>query len=51
MHHPAFPYLALLAANIIYGANYSIAKAVMPNYLQPFAFIMVRVLVALAVSP
>jgi drug/metabolite transporter (DMT)-like permease len=36
-------HLALLAVNIIYGANYSIAKEVMPAYVQPFAFVMMRV--------
>jgi len=41
-------HLALLTANIIYGANYSIAKEVMPVYVQPFAFVMMRVGGALA---
>jgi drug/metabolite transporter (DMT)-like permease len=36
-------HLALLMANIIYGANYSIAKEVMPAYVQPFAFVVMRV--------
>jgi drug/metabolite transporter (DMT)-like permease len=36
-------HLALLIANIIYGANYSIAKEVMPAYVQPFAFVVMRV--------
>lgn len=36
-------HLAVLVANIIYGANYSIAKQVMPEYIQPFGFIVVRV--------
>jgi drug/metabolite transporter (DMT)-like permease len=35
-------HLALLAANIIYGLNYSIAKAVMPDYIKPFALVSVR---------
>lgn len=30
-------------AALIYGANYTIAKGVMPEYLQPFGFIIVRV--------
>lgn len=34
---------ALLAANIIYGANYSIAKEVMPSVIKPFGFILLRV--------
>ncbi len=36
-------HLALLTANIIYGANYSIMKEVMPAYIQPFAFVLMRV--------
>jgi len=35
-------HLALLAANIIYGANFSIAKAIMPEYIKPFGFIVLR---------
>lgn len=37
-------HLALLGANIIYGLNYSVAKDVMPEYIQPFGFILLRVL-------
>lgn len=36
-------HLAILITNIIYGANYSIAKLVMPVYIQPFAFVLLRV--------
>lgn len=36
-------HLALFTAALIYGANYTIAKGVMPQYLQPFGFIIVRV--------
>jgi drug/metabolite transporter (DMT)-like permease len=35
-------HIALIAANIIYGLNYSIAKAVMPDYIKPFALVTVR---------
>jgi len=35
-------HLSLLAANIIYGFNYSIAKAIMPDYIKPFALVSVR---------
>ena len=42
------PHLALLAANIIYGINYAVAKDVMPNYIEPFGFILLRVLGALS---
>lgn len=41
------PHLAILGANLIYGVNYSIAKDVMPAYIQPFGFIFYRVLGAL----
>jgi drug/metabolite transporter (DMT)-like permease len=40
-------HFALLGANIIYGANYLIAKGVMPNKIGPSAFIFVRVLGAI----
>ncbi len=39
-------HLSVLFANIIYGANYSIAKEVMPVLIQPFAFILIRVCAA-----
>jgi len=35
-------HLSLLAANIIYGLNYSIAKAVMPDHIKPFALVSIR---------
>ncbi len=35
-------HLALLGANIIYGANYIIAKGVMPNKIGPTAFVFIR---------
>ncbi len=41
-------HLAVLAANLIYGANYSIAKKVMPVYLMPLGFVLVRVAVTTA---
>lgn len=39
-------YAALGLVNLIYGGNYGIAKAVMPQYLKPFGFIFSRVLFA-----
>jgi drug/metabolite transporter (DMT)-like permease len=39
-------HLALGFVGLIYGANYIIAKGVMPDYLLPNAFIMLRVSVA-----
>lgn len=44
--------LALIAvsiATLIYGLNFTIAKAVMPLYVQPFGFILIRVLGATAI--
>ncbi|MFN8241169.1 MAG: DMT family transporter [Bacteroidales bacterium] len=35
-------HLALLAANLIYGLNFSIAKSVMPMYIKPLALVSVR---------
>lgn len=40
-------HLALVAVALIYGLNYSIAKDVMPTYIQPRGFILVRVVGAL----
>lgn len=36
-------HLALMGANLIYGINYTVAKDVMPNYIEPFGFILLRV--------
>ncbi|NVK51841.1 MAG: DMT family transporter [Flavobacteriaceae bacterium] len=36
-------HLALLGANFIYGANYIIAKGIMPNKIGPSAFIFLRI--------
>ena len=44
-----FAHLAVIAANIIYGLNYVIAKGIMPDYLQPRVIIMFRVLGAMIV--
>jgi drug/metabolite transporter (DMT)-like permease len=41
-------HLSLLAANIIYGLNYSIAKAVMPDHIKPFALVSIRSISAAA---
>jgi drug/metabolite transporter (DMT)-like permease len=35
-------HLSLLAANILYGLNYSIAKSVMPDEIKPFALVALR---------
>lgn len=36
--------MALLSANLIYGANHLIAKGVMPNKIGPSAFVFLRIL-------
>jgi len=39
--------LALIAASFValfYAANFSIAKEVMPHYIKPFGFILLRVI-------
>ncbi|MGB0390294.1 MAG: DMT family transporter [Salibacteraceae bacterium] len=37
-------HLAVFGANLIYGINYTVAKDVMPEFLTPNGFILVRVL-------
>jgi len=37
-------HIALFAANLIYGANYIVAKEAMPEYIAPFGFILIRVI-------
>jgi drug/metabolite transporter (DMT)-like permease len=39
-------HLALFSVALIYAANYSIAKTVMPAYVQPFGLIVIRVVSA-----
>lgn len=36
------PHLALLGASLIYGVNYTVAKGLMPDHLQPLGFILTR---------
>jgi drug/metabolite transporter (DMT)-like permease len=38
-------HFSVFTANLIYGANYTIAKNVMPEYIKPFAFIVIRVVI------
>ena len=38
-----FAYFSIIAANIIYGLNYVIAKGIMPDYLSPKAIIFFRI--------
>ena len=39
-------HLAVFSANLIYGANYNIAKVVMPELIQPNGFVLLRVFFA-----
>ncbi len=41
-------HLALLGANLFYGAGFTIAKTVMPRLIQPLGFILIRVAVVTA---
>ena len=41
-------HLALLVANLIYAINYSFAKDVMPDFIMPSGFILLRVIGALS---
>ncbi|MEX0968566.1 MAG: DMT family transporter [Bacteroidia bacterium] len=40
-------HLSMIGVSLIYGGNYTVAKEVMPAFIQPSGFIMVRVWVAL----
>ena len=40
------PHAALMAVSLIYGANFSLAKEVMPLYILPYGFILLRVVFA-----
>lgn len=44
MNKQLLAHMALLAAQLIYGANYTIAKEAMPAYIQPFGFVLLRCL-------
>jgi drug/metabolite transporter (DMT)-like permease len=41
-------HLSLLTANVIYGINYSVAKAVMPDQIKPLALVALRSISAAA---
>ena len=43
MNKSLLAHLALFTANLIYGINYTVAKDVMPDYIQPVGFILLRV--------
>ena len=44
MKNTTLGFLAALGATVIYGLNHTIAKNVMPVYISPFGFILLRVL-------
>ena len=46
MNRHIFPHIALFLANTIYAVNYLFAKDVMPDYISPSAFILLRVMFA-----
>ena len=43
MQNKTSAYIAAFIVAIIYGINYTIAKDVMPTYIKPFGFILLRV--------
>ncbi|GAB1308676.1 DMT family transporter [Urechidicola sp. KH5] len=47
MNSRLFALLAAFIATFIYGINYTIAKDVMPSYVKPYGFIIIRILGAL----
>lgn len=42
MNKRLLAHAALIGANLIYGMNYSIAKWIMPEYVNPFALVVMR---------
>lgn len=44
MNKQLLAHLALIAAQLLYGANYTIAKVAMPEFIQPFGFVLLRCL-------
>ena len=48
MRNTSLAHIALFVVNLIYGANYVIAKGLMPGVIGPSGFILLRVLGALA---
>jgi drug/metabolite transporter (DMT)-like permease len=43
MKKTSWAHVGLLLVNLIYGANHTIARDVMPGFVQPFGFIVLRV--------
>ncbi len=46
MSKKIWSHIAMLTATVIYGANYRIASMVMPMFITPFSFIVLRLIVA-----
>ena len=44
MNKQLLAHVALIGAQLLYGANYTIAKEVMPEFIQPFGFVLLRCL-------
>ena len=49
MSRVIFSHIALIIANIIYALNYILAKDVMPEFISPKAFILIRIIGALVI--
>ena len=49
MNQRTIALIAVSIATLIYGVNYTIAKDVMPIYVKPFGFILIRVIGATAI--
>ena len=43
MGNRAIAHIALFLVNVIYAANYLVAKGIMPDFVQPSGFILLRV--------
>jgi drug/metabolite transporter (DMT)-like permease len=48
MNKQLLAHLALIGAQLLYGANYTIAKEVMPEFIKPMGFVLVRCLGAIS---
>lgn len=44
MNKQLLAHVALIGAQLLYGANYTIAKEAMPEFIQPFGFVLLRCL-------
>ena len=44
MNKQLLAHLLLFVAQFLYGANYTIAKEAMPEFIQPFGFVLMRCL-------